>query len=623
MQRRNFLKAGALASIPLLLKGVPVFASNSLESETLDTIARATAGCGKILVIVQMNGGNDGLNTVFPLDEWSSLFNARSNILMNQSSVLTLNNNTTTGLHPAMSEMKTMYDNGKLMLVQAVSYPNPSFSHFRATDIWFTASDSSQTLNSGWIGRALDKMYPGYPVGYPTVAMPDPLAIEIGSTLPFCLQGPNMNMGYSAPDPNSLLNVINGITDPAPNSDYGHELAFLRLMKDQSNVYRTAIQNAYNTTQAQSATYPLNNSLGDQLKIVAKLINGGLQTPIYIVNHPKTHDTHENQVDSSDKTQGTHADNLKILSQAISAFQRDLELMGKDQIVTGMTFSEFGRRIKSNASNGTDHGSSAPVIFFGAALNTNLANVASTPYPVPGMIGTSPLLPASATVNDQVPMQFDFRQIYSTIMQDWLCMSKADADAVLGGSFTKLPIFQSFVLPVELLFFTGKAEGSVAVLQWATASEKNNYKFEIERSSNAVEFVKIGELLGVGTTTVEHDYTFIDELPLTGINYYRLKQIDENGTVNYSQIISVFFGDKSTLAIFPNPATDKITVQVQSNTTSGFTQVYDAFGNLQFEKQLSQDNIQTQIDIASLPKGNYFIRVQSGTNIITQHFVKL
>ncbi len=445
MKRRSFIKTSALATIPLVLNGIPVMASSSIESNALDILANAAVNCGKILVIIQMNGGNDGLNTVFPLDKWTNLNNARSNILMNQSSVLTLQDNSTTGLHPAMSEMKNLHDNGKLMIIQGVSYPNPSYSHFRATDIWFTASNSNQDLNSGWLGRSLDKMYPNFPVGYPNSSMPDPLAIQIGSTLPFSLQGPNINMGYNAPDPNALLNVINKITDPAPNSDYGTELTFLRLMKDQSNVYRTAIQNAYNTAQSQTATYPSSNKLGDQLKIVAKLINGGLQTPIYIVNHPNTSDLHSGQVDTTDKTQGAHANNLGILSKAISAFQQDLELMGKSNLVTGMTFSEFGRRIKSNGSFGTDHGAGAPVFVFGAALNTGPSSI-TTENPVSGMLGSSPNLPLNATVSDQVAMQYDFRQIYATIMQDWLCMSESQTSDVLGSTFTKLAIFKNTAL---------------------------------------------------------------------------------------------------------------------------------------------------------------------------------
>jgi uncharacterized protein (DUF1501 family) len=444
MERRKFIKTTALAStIPLVLSHIPVMASSEIESESLQLLASAAAGCGKILVIIQMNGGNDGLNTILPRDKWSELTNARPNIVMKETEVLPLHYNETTGLHPAMKEMQQLYNNGKMLIVQGVSYPNPSYSHFRATDIWFTASDSDKTLQSGWLGRALDTVYPKFPAGYPSKDLPDPLAIQIGSTLPFLLQGPKINMAYSVQKPEDLLNVINETSDPAPNSDYGHELTFLRLMKDQSNAYKDSIQKAYNVAKPQSPIYPNKNGLADQLKIVAKLINGGLQTPIYVVNHPKTFDSHENQVLDTDRTLGKQAENLSILSQAIGAFQEDLKLMGKADNVTGMTFSEFGRRIKSNDSSGTDHGSGAPVLFFGAALNTGQGTVEGTANPVTGMIGSSPDLPQNATVSDQVPFQHDFRQIYATIMQDWLCMTEAQSDAVLGGSFEKLPIFKT------------------------------------------------------------------------------------------------------------------------------------------------------------------------------------
>ncbi|VXB26507.1 conserved exported hypothetical protein [Flavobacterium sp. 9AF] len=450
MKRRKFIQTSALVAAPLLFNKIPVLASSHLESSNLRTLANAAANCGKILVIIQMSGGNDGLNMVFPRDKWSELTNARPNILLNENEVLTLNNNLTTGLHPAMPELQELYNLGELMIVQGVSYPNPSYSHFRATDIWFTASQSDETLDTGWIGRALDEMYPNFPEAYPNSDMRDPLAIQIGSTLPFSLQGPNINMGYSAPDPNQLLNVINETTDPAPNTDYGLELTFLRLMKDQSNAYKETIQTAYNVPQEQTTAYP-DDKLAAQLKIVARLINGGLQTPIYIVNHPNSFDTHENQIMESDKKLGRQPENLALLSKAIGAFQSDLKKMGKSDKVTGMTFSEFGRRIKSNDSLGTDHGSSAPVIFFGSSLNTGVANVIGTEQPVSGMIGSSPNLPQNATVNNQVPMQYDFKQLYATIMKDWLCMTEEQSNSVLGNNFETLPIFRngSFNPPVD------------------------------------------------------------------------------------------------------------------------------------------------------------------------------
>ncbi len=443
MERRKFIKSTAILSAPLLFNKIPVMASPNVLSKEMQAMANAAAECGKILVIITMGGGTDGLGTIFPRDKYSQLNNARSNILIPETSILTLNSNVATGLHPTMPELQNLYNNGKMMIVQGVDFPIPNYSHFRSTDMWATGANDGQVLETGWLGRALDISYPNFPQTYPNATMPDPLSVQIGSNVPFSLQGPSLNMGYCVQNPNDLLNVINAVSDPAPNSDYGAELTFLRLMKDQSNAYRSSLQNAYNVPQPISATYPNDNGLADQLKVVARLINGGLKTPVYIVNHPEGFDTHENQVEASNKEEGRLATNLRILSKAIGAFQQDLALMGKENKVTTMTFSEFGRRIKSNNSMGTDHGTAAPVMFFGAGLNTGPSAIAGTAHPVSGMIGTSPLIPQNATVDDDVPMQFDFRQVYSSILQDWLCMTEAQSTAVLGAQYAKLPIFRT------------------------------------------------------------------------------------------------------------------------------------------------------------------------------------
>ena len=441
MERRKFIKSTAILTAPLLLNHIPVLAAPTIESRQMQQVANAALECGKILIIIQMSGGCDGLGTILPRDKYSQLSAARSNILISESSILPLNNNITTGLHPSMPELQNLYNNGKMMIVQGVSFADPNYSHFRSTDIWLTGANANQVLETGWVGRALDVKYPNFPATYPNAQMPDPLSVQIGSNLPFSLQGPSINMGYCVQDPDDLLNVINATSDPVPNSDYGAELTFLRLMKDQSNAYRTSLQNAYNVPQPISATYPVGNGLADQLKVVARLINGGLKTPVYIVNHPNGFDTHENQVLASDKTQGRLSENLKVLSKAMGAFQQDLALMGKENKVATMTFSEFGRRIKSNDSLGTDHGTGAPVMVFGAGLNTSPSAVAGTANPVSGMIGTSPFVPNNATVDDEVLMQFDFRQVYSSVLQDWLCMTQAQAYSVLGAPYVKLPIF--------------------------------------------------------------------------------------------------------------------------------------------------------------------------------------
>lgn len=615
MKRRLFLKASSLAAAPFLIKGIPVAGAPYTGNKMLDALAQNAYNCGKILVIVQMNGGNDALNMVFARDKWTNLVNARSNILLNESQVLPLDNNSTTGLHPQMVEMQQMYNNGKLMIVQGVSYPNPNYSHFRATDIWFSASGSSTVLETGWLGRELDAQFEGFPTGFPNAGMPDPLAIQIGSTLPFSLQGPTINMGYNVPNPNALLNVINGITDPAPNNDYGRELSFLRLMKDQSNAYRTVIKNAYDTPQSQSATYPTSNTLADQLKIVAKLINGGLQTPIYIVNHPNSHDTHAAQVNVADHSTGAQPNMFKLLSQAIGAFQQDLTLMGKDDKVTGMTYSEFGRRIKSNDSIGTDHGAAAPVMFFGAALNTSLSTVGGSQYPVPGMIGSSPNLPLNAMVNDQVPMQFDFRQLYATVMRDWFCLSEDKTNDILGSAFNRLPIFNpANVLPVEGIELSGQYLNGESRLLYKV-QDNNKYKYyDIEFSPDGNNFNIIKNELNHSLNSYE-SYAY-NHVVNNSKMYYRIAAEGYTGQKTYSNILVLRSNAKEQLvSVFPNPVVNQ-TIHVKFYENPGVSvdiTIYSITGSKLYYQRFSRPGTVITFKVPFFaPTEHYVLEVSYG-----------
>jgi uncharacterized protein (DUF1501 family) len=198
-----------------------------------------------------------------------------------------------------MSAVSNMSNNGLVNIVQGVSYPNPSFSHFRATDIWNSGSDSKTYLNTGWLGRYLSESHSGYPSGYPSSSMPDPLAIQIGTGVSPVVQGPQVNMGMAISDINSFYNIVNGTVNPAPATPAGHELTFIRYISQQTQTYTTVIQNAASKSRTLSSKYPSNgNSLADQLKIVARLISGGLQTPVYVVSMG-SFDTHSVQVDST------------------------------------------------------------------------------------------------------------------------------------------------------------------------------------------------------------------------------------------------------------------------------------------------------------------------------------
>ena len=426
MKRRDFLKVSQAATLAYMINGNPIhtYATNPF----LELLAKQTAANGRVMVMIQLSGGNDGLNTVIPLDKYSELTNARGNIIIPQSKVLSLANTSLTGLHPAMGGIRDMYNNGLVNIVQGVGYPDPNFSHFRATDIWMSGSDSNQYINTGWVGRFLDEEYPNFPSGYPNATMPDPLAIQIGSGVSSLLQGANVNMGHAISGIDSFYNIVNGVVDPAPNTPAGHELTFIRYIKQQTEIYTQVIKNAAGKATNQSSLWPTGNRLADQLQIVSQLIAGGLKTPIYIVNLGGF-DTHSQQTDSMDTTIGNHANLLGNISDAVNAFFDECAIQKIENRVAAMTFSEFGRRIKANASGGTDHGTTAPVMVFGKEVN-------------PGLIGTNPKLPGNAAVGDNLPLQHDYRTIYAAVLADWFQLDTATMDKILMKNYFVQPIFK-------------------------------------------------------------------------------------------------------------------------------------------------------------------------------------
>jgi uncharacterized protein (DUF1501 family) len=429
MKRRDFLKKSIPAAtvIPAMLDGYSVRAFTG-HSPLMQSLLLPPVDTDHVLVIVQLNGGNDGLNTLIPISTYSNYYNARTNIAIPQNSILKLDNYDEAGLHPKMTGMQALYNEGKLAIMQAVGYPSPNFSHFRATDIWMSGSDSNTVLTTGWGGRYLDVQYPNYPVGYPNNSMPDPLAIQIGSVTSLTCQGPVVNMGMSITDPTTFYNFVNGIPDPAPNTPMGYELSYVRDVANHTNQYAQRVKAAA-TAVTQQNQYPTNNTLADQLKIVARLIKGGLKTRIYMVSYGGF-DTHASQVVATDTTTGAHANLLTNVSNAIKAFVDDLYFLGVQDRVMGMTFSEFGRRIKSNASGGTDHGAAAPLFLFGKNV-------------IRGVYGNNPSIPPNATVNDNIPFQYDFRSVYASILQNWFCVSTTDLQMIMMSNYQQLNIIKN------------------------------------------------------------------------------------------------------------------------------------------------------------------------------------
>ena len=506
MKRRDFLRNTVPATVlPAVLNGFSLRTFGA-ESPLMHLFAGSPIS-DHVLVIVQLSGGNDGLNTVIPIDTYANYYNARSNIAIPQSSILGLT--AQTGLNPAMTGMKALFDEGKLKVVQACGYPTPNFSHFRATDIWMSASDSNQVLINGWQGRYLNYEYPNFPTGYPTSSMPDPLGIQIGSTTSLTFQGPSVSMGMSISNPTTFYNLLSGVEDPAPNTNAGKELKYVRLVAKQTSQYATVVKAAAaNVTQ--QAPYPANNSLADQLKIVARLVKGGLKTRVYMVSYGGF-DTHSLQTNSTDTTIGNHANLLRNVSNAIKAFQDDLKFLGVEDRVVGMTFSEFGRRIKSNSSTGTDHGAAAPMFIFGKNV-------------VPGVLGNNPTIPSNATVNDNVPMQYDFRSVYATLLENWLCVKNADLQQIMLKNFQNLPLVKN-----AGCIIAPNTSGNSYLEIWGTPfvqSTKIVYKTDGGHTLMQI-FDTMGRLI---TTPVDTDltagsytYTFDSGALAAGVYYVRLQ----------------------------------------------------------------------------------------------------
>ncbi|MBK7248267.1 MAG: DUF1501 domain-containing protein [Flavobacteriales bacterium] len=425
MDRRDFIRSTSLAT----LGG---FALRGMSSPLFAPLLAAGVEEGRVLVMVQLYGGNDGLNTVIPLDQYSLLSQFRSNILIPEGQVLGLSGTGgATGLHPSLTGLQDLWNDGKLSIVQGVSYPDPSYSHFRATDIWETGSDTDQTLESGWMGRYLNNEFPNYPAGFPNADMPDPLAIRIGGPVTIGLQNMGVSMGVAINNTEDPLNLTGSLyVDPITPDCRGERLDLVRTVQRQTDLYGNVINAAAVQGCNQSTLYPTGNEpgakLAQALKIVAQLICGGLKTRVYWVSL-NGFDTHAEQTDTGDHTIGAHATLLQGVSDSIRAFQDDLHLLNLEDRVIGMTFSEFGRRIMSNGSGGTDHGSAEPIFMFGTQV-------------VPGMLGQNPQIDPNTTYNTNLPMQYDFRSVYASVLKDWFCVPQAEIDQVLLDFYQPLTL---------------------------------------------------------------------------------------------------------------------------------------------------------------------------------------
>jgi uncharacterized protein (DUF1501 family) len=460
MKRRDFIKTTVFASIPLALGGFPLLAA--AKPRTLTSTEN-----DKILVLVQLQGGNDGLSTIFDSSQYANLQAVRGNIILPESSILNFHNNY--GFHSNMQEMKEVWNAGNLGIVQNVGYPNQNRSHFRSTDIWNTASSAEDFDTRGWIGRFYDLNYSDYPNGYPNTTKPHPFALTMGKIISETCQGVNANYSLSLLNPFNPGTALVSAGGNIPANCFGDSLSFVNDTVSQTNAYASVISTAANAGNNLSIKWnSLTTEISQKLKHVSRLISGGLQTKIYIVQLGGF-DTHDNQVVGGATTTGIHANLIKELSDAICAFQDDLNLLNVHNRVVGMTYSEFGRRIRSNAALGTDHGTAAPMFLFGSCIENQI-------------LGTHPVIDTQVGIDEGVPMQYDFRDIYGTILQNWLGLNQSEVYGVINPNVQTLPLFKT---------------GCIASL--SSNQDFTEEKFQIKLYPNPassilnIEFYNIGE----------------------------------------------------------------------------------------------------------------------------------
>ncbi|MEX2215847.1 MAG: DUF1501 domain-containing protein [Phycisphaeraceae bacterium] len=404
--RRDFLKRSSTSAALLsLAPAVPAFLLNT----SLHAAEQAKKG-ENILVVVQLSGGNDGLNTVIPYAD-DAYHRNRFTLRVGPEQVQKIDDHI--GLHPSLSGLADLVEANQLSIVQGVGYPNPDRSHFSSMDIWHTAMREVQSMRrmTGWVGRYLDKYLaregrevPALHLGQerqplavvaedvrvPSISSGDSFKLNVGNDR---LLGQMIESSVKADRAAAKENELLGFLHTSMSS----ALVSSQRLQDALKNYKTSVQ------------YP-STGLATKMKTIAQLIDGGLTTRIYYVTLDGF-DTHATQAP-------THAAQLKEYGDAVAAFMKDMVEHSHDQRVLVMTFSEFGRRVKENASRGTDHGTSAPMFLAGAKVK-------------PGLIGKHPSLTDLDSEGD-MKHHTDFRQVYAAILDNWL---GADSKAVLGEAF--------------------------------------------------------------------------------------------------------------------------------------------------------------------------------------------
>ena len=413
MTRREFVKKGLTmvavgATAPSFLTRTALAMNNPWD------IAQITSRPGvpdeHILVVIQMGGGNDGLNTVVPFSE-EAYYRVRPTLAVPANNVLKVTD--TLGLHPSLAKAKTLYDKGAMAVIQGVGYPNPSRSHFKSMEIWHTADPEGRVIRYGWVGRYFDSKCP--------VCEQPTAGVNVGSSLPLAMQAESgQGVTLETPETFQWMPSLNGIGEreqvelfrllnaPAPNEP--GTIDFLRHTAMNAYVSAERVRDAIGMYKG-GVEYP-NTRFAYSMKLIAQMVAGNLPTKVYYA-HIAGFDTHAAQ-------RGAHDRLLNDLASGVEAFYRDLEAQGNADRVVVLAFSEFGRRVGENGSAGTDHGTAAPMFIFGKPIKG-------------GLYGQHPSL--TDLTDGDLRHGIDFRSVYATVLDKWL---GADPAKILGAPFDRV-----------------------------------------------------------------------------------------------------------------------------------------------------------------------------------------
>lgn len=511
--RRSFMQTLGLGGIgaTLMVNGIPM----AYGQPTPLTNALSRADNGRIIILVRLQGGNDGLNTIVPVYDYDRYANYRPTLRHNLEDIYRLSSDF--GMPGYLQEfMEPIWEGGCMKVVHGTGYEDQNLSHFTGTDNMSRGIDD-ELIETGVYGRHFESIYPDYLLNLPEA----PPAVQIGGVGDFIFTGSESNYAFAVANTNQLERIASSgelfnVAD-VPDCTRGSQLRFVRGVLNATLKYSGVINEAA-ASQTNTVEFPDTN-LGRSFAVISRTIKANMGTCVYMVNL-NGFDTHANQPDA-------HQRLLTDLTQSVSAFYRDLEPSGRDNDVLTMTFSEFGRRVRENGSNGTDHGTAAPMLLFGPSLNGS------------GFIGEHPNL-RNLTRGGNLRYTQDYINVYGTIMEQWLCIDPAVINQSIPRPYTSLDLgftCSSGVTNHDYLVRENFEHMPIYEDERVSIRINNNFQDTYEISLFNILGQKAGDLYNDVLEAGTYDISITDQLPQLTAGVY-IYNINKNNR-NYSKKIII------------------------------------------------------------------------------------